>query len=75
MKLTDFKEVNGKHIESCYTMIKEKSCKNVECKDCPFNMNNLAVDELIYCLFEDCDKLSRELLDLKHKGDTNVALE
>lgn len=72
MKLTDFKEVNDKHIESCYTMIKEKSCKNVECKDCPFNIDNV---ELIYCLFEDCDKLSMELLDLKQKGDINVVLE
>lgn len=50
-------------------MIKDKSRNNIDCKNCPFTICNLLRKEFIYCLFEDCDKLAKELLHLKYKGE------
>lgn len=41
MKVTDFKEMTEKHVESCKKIIKiNKSCKDITCNSCPFSHMN-----------------------------------
>lgn len=41
MRITDFKQMTEKHVESCKKIIKiNKSCKDITCDSCPFSHMN-----------------------------------